>query len=153
MFTNVSKGQVAKNEDLTRAFGTTDQTEICLQVNFVTFYVNKLLLFSFYHSHFLPQSFTFSNSREFCTIVQANIWRCRLYSTCSEIGVLLWRFTYGIWNKKPNCSQGLRVCSKSSLSKTSQSWQKLCTLGIKDVSFLHCEKQPEGYVIIMHKFS
>ena len=32
VFTNVSKGQVAKNEDLTRAFGTADQTEICLQV-------------------------------------------------------------------------------------------------------------------------
>lgn len=32
VFTNVSKGQVAKNEDLTRAFGTTDQTEICVQV-------------------------------------------------------------------------------------------------------------------------
>ena len=32
VFTNVSKGQVAKNEDLTRAFGTTDQSEICVQV-------------------------------------------------------------------------------------------------------------------------
>ena len=32
IFTNVSKGQVAKNEDLTRAFGTVDQSEICLQV-------------------------------------------------------------------------------------------------------------------------
>ena len=34
VFTNVSKGQVAKNEDLTRAFGTTDRTEICMQVFF-----------------------------------------------------------------------------------------------------------------------
>ena len=33
VFTNVSKGQVAKNEDLTRAFGTVDQSEICVQVN------------------------------------------------------------------------------------------------------------------------
>ena len=33
VFTNVSKGQVAKNDDLSRAFGTTDQTEICLQVS------------------------------------------------------------------------------------------------------------------------
>lgn len=32
VFTNVSKGQVAKNDDLSRAFGTTDQTEICLQI-------------------------------------------------------------------------------------------------------------------------
>ncbi|CAH3181840.1 unnamed protein product [Porites evermanni] len=32
VFTNVSKGQMAKNEDLTRAFGTTDQSEICLQI-------------------------------------------------------------------------------------------------------------------------
>lgn len=32
VFTNVSKGQVAKNEDLQRAFETVDQSEICLQV-------------------------------------------------------------------------------------------------------------------------
>ena len=32
VFTNVSKGQVAKNEDLMRAFGTAEQSEICLQV-------------------------------------------------------------------------------------------------------------------------
>lgn len=32
VFTNVSKGQVAKKEDLTRAFGTEDQTEVCLQI-------------------------------------------------------------------------------------------------------------------------
>ena len=32
VFTNVSKGQVAKKEDLSRAFGTEDLTEICLQV-------------------------------------------------------------------------------------------------------------------------
>ena len=90
MFTNVSKGQVAKNEDLTRSFGTTDQTEICLQVNFLTFYVKHvMLLFSFYHIHFLPQSFTFSRRWEFCAIVQAKIWQCRLNSTCCEMGALL----------------------------------------------------------------
>ena len=33
VFINVSKGQVAKKEDLVRAFGTEDQTEICVQVN------------------------------------------------------------------------------------------------------------------------
>jgi len=32
VFTNVSKGQVAKKEDLTKAFGTEDQTEICKQI-------------------------------------------------------------------------------------------------------------------------
>ncbi|KAM6933187.1 ribosome maturation protein SBDS [Xenentodon cancila] len=32
VFTNVSKGQTAKKEDLTSAFGTDDQTEICKQI-------------------------------------------------------------------------------------------------------------------------
>lgn len=32
VFVNVSKGQVAKKEDLTKAFGTEDLTEICKQV-------------------------------------------------------------------------------------------------------------------------
>ena len=32
MFTNVSKGQVAKREDMISAFGMEDQTEICKQV-------------------------------------------------------------------------------------------------------------------------
>ncbi|KAK3751515.1 hypothetical protein QZH41_019092, partial [Actinostola sp. cb2023] len=32
IFTNVSKGQVAKNEDLKRAFGTENKTEICTKV-------------------------------------------------------------------------------------------------------------------------
>lgn len=33
VFINVSKGQVAKKEDLSKAFGTDDLTEICKQVN------------------------------------------------------------------------------------------------------------------------
>ena len=33
VFMNVSKGQVAKSEDLNRAFGTDNQEEICLQVS------------------------------------------------------------------------------------------------------------------------
>lgn len=33
VFINVSKGQVAKKEDLLKAFGTEDLTEICKQVN------------------------------------------------------------------------------------------------------------------------
>ncbi|XP_028321434.1 ribosome maturation protein SBDS [Gouania willdenowi] len=32
VFVNVSKGQVAKREDLSKAFGTEDQTEICKQI-------------------------------------------------------------------------------------------------------------------------
>lgn len=32
VFINVSKGQVAKKEDLVEAFGTEDQTKICLEV-------------------------------------------------------------------------------------------------------------------------
>ncbi|KRT85946.1 hypothetical protein AMK59_385 [Oryctes borbonicus] len=32
VFTNVSKGQVAKKEDLIKAFGTEDQTEICKEI-------------------------------------------------------------------------------------------------------------------------
>ncbi|XP_058796869.1 ribosome maturation protein SBDS [Phymastichus coffea] len=32
VFTNVSKGQVAKKEDLIKAFGTDDQTEICKEI-------------------------------------------------------------------------------------------------------------------------
>ncbi len=32
VFANVSKGQVAKKEDLVRAFSTDNPTEVCLQV-------------------------------------------------------------------------------------------------------------------------
>ena len=32
VFTNVSKGQVAKKEDLMAAFGTDDQLEVCKEV-------------------------------------------------------------------------------------------------------------------------
>lgn len=33
VFTNVSKGQTAKKEDLISAFNTDDQTKICIEVN------------------------------------------------------------------------------------------------------------------------
>ena len=33
IFTNVSKGQFAKKEDLTKAFGTDDEKEIVIQVH------------------------------------------------------------------------------------------------------------------------
>ena len=45
VFTNVSKGQVAKNDDLSRAFGTTDQTEICLQVSNIYLQFKFLTIF------------------------------------------------------------------------------------------------------------
>ena len=35
VFTNVSKGQVAKKEDVARAFGTDNDTEVCIQVGTV----------------------------------------------------------------------------------------------------------------------
>ena len=35
VFTNVSKGQVAKKEDVVRAFGTDNDTEVCIQVGIV----------------------------------------------------------------------------------------------------------------------
>lgn len=35
VFVNVSKGQVAKKEDLSNSFGTDDLTEICKQVNLI----------------------------------------------------------------------------------------------------------------------
>ena len=33
VFTNVSKGQVAKKEELVKCFGTDDQTKVCLEVS------------------------------------------------------------------------------------------------------------------------
>jgi len=42
VFVNVSKGQVAKKEDLVRAFGTDDQTEICKMVGFTRFALEEL---------------------------------------------------------------------------------------------------------------
>lgn len=47
VFVNVSKGQVAKKDDLTRAFGTDDLTEICKQV---LYYFLKRISFA---EHFL----------------------------------------------------------------------------------------------------
>lgn len=70
VFVNVSKGQVAKKEDLTKAFGTEDQTEICKQVThlihpsilfgIVLYYLSicarqPLLFYVFYMERFLPK--------------------------------------------------------------------------------------------------
>lgn len=35
IFTNVSKGQVAKKEDLVKAFGTEDDQKICIEVSLI----------------------------------------------------------------------------------------------------------------------
>ena len=45
VFINVSKGQVAKREDLVRAFGTDDQTQICLEVNLLQILINCFLYY------------------------------------------------------------------------------------------------------------
>ena len=45
VFTNVSKGQVAKREDLMQAFGTEDEKECCLKVcaiNTIFFFLKKI---------------------------------------------------------------------------------------------------------------
>lgn len=49
VFSNVSKGQTAKKEDLLKAFGIEDQTKICIEVNlhtlkntFFIFYFRKI---------------------------------------------------------------------------------------------------------------
>lgn len=55
VFVNVSKGQVAKKDDLTKAFGTDDLTEICKQVRHVFF--PSHLMFTLYPlplPHLLP---------------------------------------------------------------------------------------------------
>ena len=47
VFSNVSKGQAAKKEDLTSAFNTDDQTKICLEVK-IAFFFNKILKNNFF---------------------------------------------------------------------------------------------------------
>lgn len=43
IFVNVSKGEVAKNEDLKKVFGTDNQPEICLQVHaYYCFYLTDI---------------------------------------------------------------------------------------------------------------
>lgn len=38
VFTNVSKGQTAKKEDLIKCFGTEDHLKVCLEVGFRVFF-------------------------------------------------------------------------------------------------------------------
>lgn len=45
VFLNVSKGQLAKSEDLKKSFGTDNQDEVCLQVcNLLKVYIHRLLI-------------------------------------------------------------------------------------------------------------
>lgn len=53
VFVNVSKGQVAKKDDLTKAFGTDDLTEICKQVR--TYICPRLLLITVQMLHSVDQ--------------------------------------------------------------------------------------------------
>ena len=47
VFVNVSKGQVAKADDLRRAFATENQKEICLQARKISHYITALLQLCF----------------------------------------------------------------------------------------------------------
>ena len=49
VFSNVSKGSVAKKEDLARAFGTDNETDVCIQVRHHRT-ISQLLL---YHHHLI----------------------------------------------------------------------------------------------------
>ena len=52
VFVNVSKGQVAKKDDLCKAFGTDDLTEICKQVrNYTVHSIHRHFLTFFYYPH------------------------------------------------------------------------------------------------------
>lgn len=98
VFVNVSKGQVAKKDDLTKAFGTDDLTEICKQVrhvfflptsfshrilsHFLTFY---LLCPFFFFFPFLDRSWLKESSR-----CQTRRGRVR-WSRCSGTLRLLWQ--------------------------------------------------------------
>lgn len=54
VFVNVSKGQVAKKDDLTKAFGTDDLTEICKQVrNYMFLWPLFTAALQNMHFHFL----------------------------------------------------------------------------------------------------
>lgn len=54
VFVNVSKGQVAKKENLTKAFGTEDQTEICKQVTPSTTLFGIVILYLSICAHINP---------------------------------------------------------------------------------------------------
>ena len=47
VFSNVSKGQLAKKEDLIEVFGTENQTKICLEVRRSIFLLKKFNIFIF----------------------------------------------------------------------------------------------------------
>lgn len=100
VFVNVSKGQVAKKDDLTKAFGTDDLTEICKQVRNIflpTSYSHCIIkgLYSV-HLHFptcFPAVFLFISDRFWpkessrCQTGRGRLsWR-----RCSETLRLLWQ--------------------------------------------------------------
>lgn len=51
VFTNVSKGQLAKAEDLLAAFGTDKQAEVCLQVRKQSHFDHSLILWFLYNCY------------------------------------------------------------------------------------------------------
>lgn len=61
VFVNVSKGQVAKKDDLTKAFGTDDLTEICKQVR--TLFTRTFQIISNLNKHVVPGYYKISIHR------------------------------------------------------------------------------------------
>lgn len=45
VYSNVSKGVLAKTKDLVAAFGTDDQTKICLEVILVSIFLEVILVY------------------------------------------------------------------------------------------------------------
>lgn len=61
VFTNVSKGQVAKKEDVVRAFGTDNDTEVCMQVQ-MKVYIKNLYTYMYTQSRLISTNYTWLDS-------------------------------------------------------------------------------------------
>lgn len=96
VFVNVSKGQVAKKDDLTKAFGTDDLTEICKQVRHVFFPSHHMFtLYPLLLPHLLPAVSFFSPFSDRSWPKESS--RCQTrrgrvrWSRCSGTLRLLWQ--------------------------------------------------------------
>lgn len=69
VYSNVSKGVLAKSKDLVQAFGTDDQTKVCLEVSTIGFYIYEFL------DRELRVSSHFKNCY-FLFYVYFNVWPC-----------------------------------------------------------------------------
>ena len=68
VYSNVSKGILSKSKELLQAFGTDDQTQICLEVCFF-FYLYLLSQFGFFFFFF----FKCSRLASFCIEIYVNL--------------------------------------------------------------------------------